>query len=177
MNKKIAVLLAALMLICSGIAMAEEVDPSDLGDDVIDGAEMQLGGIRIGMEASEVEHLLGAPAEHFTTERQPVPNIILVAELTYVYGTGLRIDFDGRYVTRLRTGEPGIPTAAGIEVGDTVEKMQSVYGQGVRSSDNGAVTFEYYNMYPYEDVYFFNMEFTTKDGVITEIVISEPKVY
>lgn len=179
MKKRISVLLSVLLLACSGIAMAGIAAPSGSGSDRIDSAEMSLGGVRIGMTAEEVEEILGAPTERFETKiPAPTPNLLPRRGEAYIYGTSFRVDFEQGRVTGLGTwAREGIATPAGLEVGDTVEEMQRIYGAGQRSAWGNKDVFRYSSSPSHAGYRLFSMQVSAQDGVITYIGINETKVF
>ncbi|BEU86597.1 hypothetical protein TAMA11512_00610 [Selenomonas sp. TAMA-11512] len=168
MTKRIAALLAVCMLALSGAAMAEGVNPVE-SEGVIDIAEMSLSGVHIGMSRAEVEEILGEPTLRTKPYYAPAHD---TWRDSYNYEWSLNVDFDGDSVMSLGTNKRnGIATPAGLEVGDTVEKMQRIYGKGYHYFFFDQETFEYHNNGA-GDYAFYDMKITASNGIITEIDIT-----
>ena len=177
MEKKIVVLLFILLLLFSGFALVEAISSLNRNDDIIDGEEIALGGLRVGMSRSEVEDICGAPTERTeprSVEIRKGPVFSHIVKDSYIYGTSLCVDFERNRVARLKSdARGGIATPAGIEVGDTVEEMQRIYGAGQRSSLGNKDVFRYSSSPSNAGHRIFSMQVSAQEGVITYIGISE----
>lgn len=159
----------------------EAISSLNRNDDIIDGEEIALGGLRVGMSRSEVEIICGTPTERTeprSVEIRKGPVVSHIVKDSYIYGTSLYVDFERNRVARLKSdARGGIATPAGIEVGDAVEKLLRIYGKGARHQRNdGTTVFGYYNSAPYEG-HFFHIDFITENNVIKSIEIDEKLLY
>ena len=132
MNKKIAVLLAVLMLVMSGIAAAAYKDQINRDGHVLQRSDIALGGLMVGTTRAQVEAIYGAPTARTEPRMSPALDEMMDE---YTYGTSFKVIFIKDTVMYLNTNaHNGIATPAGVTVGDPAERVMQTYGKTWRDT-------------------------------------------
>ena len=165
MNKKIAVLLAVLMLVMSGIATAAYKDQINRDGHVLQRSDIALGGLMVGTTRAQVEAIYGAPTARTEPRMSPALDEMMDE---YTYGTSFKVIFIKDTVMYLNTNaHNGIATPAGVTVGDPAERVMQTYGKPWRDTkyEDGNENLVY------RDPYDIAIVFRTEHGKITYIGI------
>ena len=165
MNKKIAVLLAVLMLVMSGIATAAYKDQINRDGHVLQRSDIALGGLMVGTTRAQVEAIYGAPTARTEPRMSPALDEMMDE---YTYGTSFKVIFIKDTVMYLNTNaHNGIATPAGVTVGDPAERVMQTYGKPWRDTkyEDGRENLVY------RDPYDIAIVFRTEQGKITYIGI------
>ena len=165
MNKKIAVLLAVLMLVMSGIATAAYKDQINRDGHVLQRSDIALGGLMVGTTRAQVEAIYGAPTARTEPRMSPALDEMMDE---YTYGTSFKVIFIKDTVMYLNTNaHNGIATPAGVTVGDPAERVMQTYGKPWRDTkyEDGRENLVY------RDQYDIAIVFRTEQGKITYIGI------
>ena len=165
MNKKIAVLLAVLMLVMSGIATAAYKDQINRDGHVLQRSDIALGGLMVGTTRAQVEAIYGAPTARTEPRMSPALDEMMDE---YTYGTSFKVIFIKDTVMYLNTNaHNGIATPAGVTVGDPAERVMQTYGKPWRDTkyEDGRENLVY------RDPYDIAIVFRTEQGEITYIGI------
>ena len=165
MNKKIAVLLAVLMLVMSGIAAAAYKDQINRDGHVLQRSDIALGGLMVGTTRAQVEAIYGAPTARTEPRMSPALDEMMDE---YTYGTSFKVIFIKDTVMYLNTNaHNGIATPAGVTVGDPAERVMQTYGKPWRDTkyEDGRENLVY------RDPYDIAIVFRTEQGKIIYIGI------
>lgn len=154
--KKIIFLLAICVAFYSNLCMAH-VGQSDIA----------FFGIHLGTDINAIEAKYGEPDDKRVFNRYDSGSLERIK-----YSNGTKYDNRveayalNRQIYFLKIKQTGLPTAAGIQVGDAIDKAISIYGEPDERSSSGVC-------YTAIDDKNKSLEFAFKNGIIDEISISD----